>query len=220
MGGSTGVEERGKYVSGEMQRSNRGWLWTLTVLLVGTVIALIVAFRISSYAVNQSRQAEQQAQAAATAAEQAKGLAERATARADSAKQLASVTQQRLVATNAKMMELTSRQYAIEVRADRLDSAVTAVTTNLTALEKTADQNLRAVSGRVDSTLVVANAANEKATAAQQSMVQLRGGFDAMRTNLNRRVDSMKWQNRLAVGLGVVNGAMIGLHIVPDSHHK
>ncbi|MBI4090014.1 MAG: hypothetical protein HY421_01280, partial [Candidatus Kerfeldbacteria bacterium] len=55
MGGSTGIEERGQYASKETQRSNKGWLWMLTVLLLGTVIALIIAFRISSYAVNQGR---------------------------------------------------------------------------------------------------------------------------------------------------------------------
>ncbi|MBI4090248.1 MAG: hypothetical protein HY421_02480, partial [Candidatus Kerfeldbacteria bacterium] len=164
--------------------------------------------------------AEQQAQAAATSAEQAKGLARQATVRADSAKTAVVELNRKLIAANAKMMELASAQYAIEVRADRLDSAVAVVSAGLDELDASVQEDFNFAADRIDSTQALAIAAGEKATEAQQSVAQLRGGFEVLQTSLNRRVDSMKWQNRLAVGLGVVNGAMIGFHVIPDSHHK
>ncbi|MBI4426817.1 MAG: hypothetical protein HY567_04530 [Candidatus Kerfeldbacteria bacterium] len=204
----------------EKKRSNRGWFWTLTVLLVGAVIALIFAFRISSYAVDKSRQAEQQAQAAATSAQQAHDLAAKAMARADSAVTAEAMMRQRVLAVNVKMLELASRQYAIEVRADRLDSAVMMAAADLNKLGELMNHDFKVVSGRIDSTLAVAEAASTKADEAQRSAAQLHGGFDALRSDLDRRVGSMKWQNRLAVGLGVVNTVVWGIHIAPDSHHK
>ncbi len=42
---------------------------------------------------------------------------------------------------------------------------------------------------------------------------------DALRASADRQIEGMKWQNRLAVGLGVVNTVVWGIHIAPDAHH-
>jgi methyl-accepting chemotaxis protein len=195
------------------------WVWGIIVALLVAWIAVITFVSFPAVS-KQFKQQAKTVESLRSADGEHLAVARGAVVRADSALNAGSALKTRLIALNASMHELASRQYAIEVRADRLDSAVTTVAAGLEELDQSVQQDFNFVADRIDSTLVVANAAGEKADEAQQSMVQLRGGFDALRTNLNRRVDSMRWQNRLAVGLGVVNGAMIGVHIIPDSHHK
>ncbi|MBI4092979.1 MAG: hypothetical protein HY420_03580 [Candidatus Kerfeldbacteria bacterium] len=223
MSRSWDVVEKAQPTVGDRLGKTNGWLlgvWAVVLVLVGAVVSMIFSQAADDQRVKRLEDELNSAKRVAALAQQANSRAEQAAARADSAKQLAGVTQQRLAAINTKMMELASRQYAIEVRADRLDSAITQVAADLNELGEAVDNDFNAVSDRIDSAFVVANAAVAKADEAQRSATQLRGGFDALRSDLDRRNESAKWQNRLAVGLGVVNTVVWGIHIVPDSHHK
>lgn len=216
------VEKPRLTVEDRLSKTN-AWLLgigAVVLVLVGALVVMIYSQMADYQHLRRLQRELDSVKAVAGMAQQATSLAQQAAARADSAKQLANVTQQRLVAANAKMMELASAQYAIEVRADRLDSAVTEVAAGLEELDQSVQKDFNFMADRIDTALAVANAATVKTSEAQQSMTQLRSGFEVLRSDTDRRIGSMKWQNRLSLGLGVVNSVVWGKHIAPDSHHK
>lgn len=204
-----------------VKQSNRGWLWTLTVLLLGTLFALTFAFRIGSNALNKSRQAEVQAKAATTKAEQAVNLAVEASLRADSAITAAAASSQQVVAISATMHELASQQYAIDVRADRLESRVAEVAAELDELDASVDSDFNLVSARIDSALVLSRLALAKVEAATVAADALpRAGFDALRRELRSDLTSQRRTNRLSIAFSSIANVVWAIHVVKDAHHK
>lgn len=204
------VEKPRPTVEDRLGKTN-GWLlglWAVVLVLVGAVVAMMFGQAADYQRVKRLEHELDSAKAVAVLGQQATTLAQQAAARADSAQQLASVTKQRLAATNTKMMELASAQYAIEVRAERLDSSVTSVAAGLEELDRSVQKDFNFIADRIDSAQVIANTALEKAEVSTQSSTNLRGGFDGLRTSTTKEMNDLKRRQMVWNWLNLLTGGV------------